>query len=118
MLRVLAPAKVNLHLSVGSVRPDGYHDLTSVFHTLELCDELTMEPAPHLAVHCEPDVGVDPERNLAYVAAVRMGESFDRTPAVRIALTKRIPHGAGLGGGSSDAAAVIEIGRASCRERV
>ncbi len=107
MLRVHSPAKINLHLSVGSLLPDGYHELTSVFHALELSDELTVQDAPVLTLSCDVDLGVAPHENLAYRAAQAMGVRFERDPAVRVEISKRIPHGAGLGGGSSDAAAVI-----------
>jgi len=107
VLRVSAPAKVNLHLSVGALRSDGYHDLEGVFHTLELADEVLIEPAESLVVECDLDVGAEPHQNLAYRAALAMAAAFDREPAVRVSIAKRIPHGAGLGGGSSDAAATV-----------
>ncbi len=107
MLRITAPAKVNLHLAIGARRADGYHELVGVFHALELADVVCMEPAGALALECNADVGAKPRHNLAYRAAEAMGAAFEREPAVRIVLEKRIPHGAGLGGGSSDAAAVI-----------
>lgn len=107
MLRVTAPAKLNLHLSIGSRRADGYHDLEGVFHALELADEISIEPADELSLECDIDLGVALTDNLAYRAALAMGEAFGRRPAVRIHLLKRIPHGAGMGGGSSDAAAVV-----------
>jgi len=107
VLRINAPAKVNLHLSIGPLRADGYHRLEGVFHTLELSDVVLIEPAESLAVSCDAELGVEPRHNLAHRAAVAMGEAFGAEPRFRIALTKRIPHGAGLGGGSSDAAAVI-----------
>ncbi len=107
MLISVAPAKVNLHLGVGGVRTDGYHDVTTVLHALELADMVEIEPAAELTLTCEPSVGVSPENNLAYRAAVALGEAVGRRPQVAIRLIKHIPHGAGLGGGSSDAAAVI-----------
>jgi len=107
LLRVTAPAKVNLHLAVGPVGSDGYHTLTGVFHALELADEISIRESSALSLHCETDLGVPATGNLAYRAAVALGEAVGRVPAVEIGLTKRIPHGAGLGGGSSDAAAVI-----------
>jgi 4-diphosphocytidyl-2-C-methyl-D-erythritol kinase len=107
VLRVIAPAKLNLHLGVGPRRADGYHDVTTVLHALELHDTLTISPADALSVACVPDVGVEPEANLVHRAAVALGVALDREPAFSIAVEKRIPHGAGLGGGSSDAAAAI-----------
>jgi len=107
VLKVFAPAKVNLHLAVGRLREDGYHELTGVFHALELADEVSLEPAESLELMCDADLGIEPEDNIALRAAVAMGREFGRAPLVRIGLMKRVPHGAGLGGGSSDAAAVI-----------
>lgn len=106
-LRVEAPAKVNLFLGVGALRHDGYHDVTTVVHAIDLCDELLIRPAPSLSLTCTPDLDLPAEKNLAYRAAVAMGRAFGRTPGIAIELRKRIPHGAGLGGGSSDAAGVI-----------
>lgn len=106
-VRVAAPAKVNLHLAVGSLRADGYHRLDSVFHSLELIDELTIADAPALSFRCTPDVGVPAEQNLAVRAARAFAHLLGREPGARVELQKSIPYGAGLGGGSSDAAATI-----------
>jgi 4-diphosphocytidyl-2-C-methyl-D-erythritol kinase len=102
-----APAKVNLHLSVLGRRPDGYHELVTLMQPLELCDRLTLERAePGLTFTCDrPDLeGPD---NLVMRAARAFFQAWGREPAVRLALTKRIPVAAGLGGGSSDAAAAL-----------
>jgi len=106
-IRMIAPAKINLYLAVGAKQPDGYHDVTTVLQALEFGDELTMRPSDRLSLVCDPDLGISAQDNLAFRAALAMGETFDRSPAVAIELSKRVPHGAGLGGGSSDAAAVI-----------
>jgi 4-diphosphocytidyl-2-C-methyl-D-erythritol kinase len=106
-VRVVAPAKVNLYLGVGEVLASGYHAVTSVLHTLELADTLTIVPAAKLSLCCATDVGVPPEENLVWRAAVAMGEALGREPHFEIEIAKQIPHGAGLGGGSSDAAAAI-----------
>lgn len=102
-----APAKVNLHLAVGGRRPDGYHEVTTVLQALELHDEVVIEAAASLEVACSPDLGIAAHTNLAAVAARALAEELGRAPEVRIGLLKRIPAGAGLGGGSSDAAAVL-----------
>lgn len=107
LLRVSAPAKVNLHLGVGPLGADGYHPVETVMHTLELADTVTIRPAVGLEFTCSPDLGLSHESNLAYRAARAMEERFGRTLAVSIAVEKRIPAGAGLGGASADAAAVI-----------
>jgi 4-diphosphocytidyl-2-C-methyl-D-erythritol kinase len=101
---VLAPAKLNLTLDVLGLRPDGFHDIRSILQTVSLFDEVYLTAAPRLDV--ESPI-VPPESDLVYRAAVRFGEEVGRTPAVRIAVVKKIPIGGGLGGGSSDAAAVL-----------
>jgi 4-diphosphocytidyl-2-C-methyl-D-erythritol kinase len=106
-LRMLSPAKVNLHLAVGRVRPDGFHDLETVFQSLELADRVTLEPSDGLALETDTDLQVPAEENLAVMAARVFAEQAGVGPDVRITLTKAIPAGAGLGGGSSNAAAVI-----------
>lgn len=107
MLSIAAPAKVNLFLGVGAVRDDGYHEVRTVLHVLEFGDTVHIEPAAALSLACDADLDIPPERNLAYRAAQEMSREFDRPADVAIRIEKRIPHGAGLGGGSSDAAAVI-----------
>lgn len=109
MLRACAPAKVNLFLGVGPARPDGYHSVTTVLHTLSLHDTLIAHPSDTLSVECVPDLRIPVEQNLVFRAAVAMGRAFGIEPAVRIELHKHVPHGAGLGGGSSDAAAVVAM---------
>jgi len=104
-----APAKINLHLGVGARRPDGYHYVVTVVTTLRLADEVTCAEAEMLHLECTPGVTERSEDNLAYRAAIEMGLAYGREPRVSIVIDKRIPHGAGLGGGSSDAAAVIRV---------
>lgn len=89
------------------MRPDGYHAVTTVLVALDFGDAVTVTPADELSLICEPDVGVPAEENLAWRAALAMGEAFERVPAFALRIEKRVPAGAGLGGGSSDAAAVI-----------
>ena len=108
---VRVPAKVNLCLSVGPLRPDGYHDLATVFHAVALFDEVTASPADVLTLTCEgegaADVPLD-ERNLAWRAAVLLAEHARRpSPAVRLHLAKGIPVAGGMAGGSADAAAAL-----------
>lgn len=104
-----AYAKLNLGLKVLGRRPDGYRDILSVFQTVDLCDRLAFEEisAGQTEVVCsDPALPVGPE-NLVHraVEALRGATGFDR--GVRVSLTKEIPVGAGLGGGSADAAAVL-----------
>ncbi len=102
MLTLLAPAKINLTLEVLARRDDGYHAIRSVMVPLELADELTIAPSPAFVFICDR-AELGDERNLAAAAFRCLG---DVAPA-RIELRKRIPVQAGLGGGSSDAAAVL-----------
>lgn len=100
-----APAKINLTLEVLARRPDGYHGIRSVMVPLALCDELTVEPSDTFAFECDR-ADLSGDDNLA-VAALRA--VFGALPPVRLRLHKRIPTQAGLGGGSSDAAAVLRM---------
>jgi 4-diphosphocytidyl-2-C-methyl-D-erythritol kinase len=106
-----APAKINLYLRVVGRRADGYHELDSVMFPLSLCDELSLELRPASAravtIRCDrPGIPSD-DRNLAARAARRFMEEFSGAYQIAIELRKQIPAGAGLGGGSSDAGAVI-----------
>lgn len=107
-LRVAAPAKVNLSLRVLGRREDGFHEIRTLFQALDLGDELRVSRGGR-GVSLEvrgPDLGPT-EKNLAYRAAELFLEAFGETQGVHIELTKWIPAGAGMGGGSSDAAAVL-----------
>ncbi len=99
---IACPAKINLTLEVLDRRPDGYHALRSVMVPLELADELHIEPSSAFAFACS-DPSLEGEENLA----VRAARALDPLPAVKLTLRKIIPMQAGLGGGSSDAAAVL-----------
>lgn len=107
---VRVPAKVNLRLGVGPLRPDGYHELLTVFHALELCDEVTVDDAERLRITVsgtgEEQLPLD-RRNLAWRAAEVLAEAVGREPAVSILLSKNIPVAGGLAGGSADAAGVL-----------
>lgn len=105
---VRAPAKVNLILRVRGRRPDGYHEIASLMQRIDLCDEVALSLAGgELTVSTDhPEVPDGPE-NLAHRAAEVLLRSRDLGVGVRIQITKRIPVGAGLGGGSSDAAATL-----------
>lgn len=107
---VAAPAKVNLLLRILDRRPDGYHDLWSLMQTVALEDEILVSLQPgsrDIRLSCDAaDLATD-RTNLVYRAAVAVLEGAGRTEGFDITLVKRIPRGAGLGGGSSDAAATI-----------
>lgn len=102
-MHVRSYAKINWALRVTGKRPDGFHDLETLFQTVSLYDELTFAPAAdRLTLSCDdPTIPTD-ESNLVARAARALG-----VPPVAIHLTKRIPAGGGLGGGSSNAAATL-----------
>jgi 4-diphosphocytidyl-2-C-methyl-D-erythritol kinase len=107
MITVQAPAKINLGLKIIGKRPDGFHDIETVFHRINLYDELTFELSDKISISC---VGADlptDDRNLCVRAAKMLGELCHTKQGVAITLKKNIPIGAGLGGGSSDAAATL-----------
>jgi 4-diphosphocytidyl-2-C-methyl-D-erythritol kinase len=109
-LTIAAPAKVNLVLRVLNKRPDGYHDLFMIMEKLSLADDIFLqeiESGIKLTIEGESDSGMQAEKNLAYRAAKAFREAAGENRGVSIRLTKRIPIAAGLGGGSSDAAAVL-----------
>lgn len=108
-IRLRAPAKINLALEVLRRRRDGYHDIATVMTTLSLHDRVTLRPAPALEVRLTGAYarGIDPADDLSGRAARALGEAAGRSPDVLIEVDKRIPSPAGLGGGSSDAAAVL-----------
>ncbi len=106
--RALAPAKINLRLQVLGRRTDGYHDLDTLFQAIDLADEVSVE-LRETGIELDvkgPDLGAAVD-NLAYRAAARLAESVGFDGGLAVKLVKRIPAGAGLGGGSSDAAAVL-----------
>ena len=105
-MRLIAPAKVNWTLEVLGRRDDGYHEVRTVMQTIDLCDELELGPAGALALSVEGS-HLPAEDDLALRAARLLAEAAGRRPEVAISLRKRIPSAAGLGGGSSDAAAVL-----------
>lgn len=104
-----APAKINLGLRIRGRRPDGYHLLESLFLPLDLADQVEVAEAPSFALEVEGDAfGVPPgEENLAARAVRAFCRSAGLPEAFRVRLRKCIPSGGGLGGGSSDAAAVL-----------
>ncbi|MHC1562380.1 4-(cytidine 5'-diphospho)-2-C-methyl-D-erythritol kinase [Actinomycetospora sp. C-140] len=114
---VRVPAKINLHLAVGDLRADGYHDLVTVFQALSIADEVSVSTAVPGAI--EPGVsvtavdGVDDSdvptdtTNLAWRAVEALARRADRAPEVRVALRKAIPVAGGMAGGSADAAGAL-----------
>ena len=111
-LRLVSAAKVNWTLEVIGRRDDGYHQIRTVLQTLDLHDEIVLSQAPALDLKLSARVGeladLPPERNLAFRAAIALRkEAGDERLGALIALEKVIPAAAGLGGGSSNAAAVL-----------
>ena len=105
-LTLNAYAKLNLTLEALGRREDGYHDIASIIQTVDLRDTLTLEPADEFSLECDaPEL--DSHENLALRAAILLKASVGCDKGARIAISKRIPVSAGLGGGSSDAAATL-----------
>jgi 4-diphosphocytidyl-2-C-methyl-D-erythritol kinase len=102
-------AKINLHLEIKGRRSDGYHDLETVFQTVDLSDRVTIEVTEGGGVDLSVSEGRAPsdETNLAHRAAVAFLRSWAPGSGVQLDLRKRIPIGGGLGGGSSNAATVL-----------
>ena len=117
----IAPAKLNLFLEVIAHRADGYHELATVFHEIDLADELTVEllpsgPTSDSATRRDDELVLlglridgDPRQNLVLKAARAFREHVASTPPVRITLDKRVPPGTGMGAGSADAAFVLSV---------
>ena len=102
-------AKINLGLEIVGKRPDGYHDIRTLFQTISLADELVFEPAPAGVLHLagdDPSVAWD-ETNLVHRAASLLREKTGTDQGARILVKKSVPAGRGLGGGSSNAAAAL-----------
>ena len=108
-VRVRVPAKINLHLAVGNRRPDGFHELVTVFHAVSLFDDVTISSADDLTVTTSGGNGEIPAdaANLAGRAAIRLAQRAGREPNVRIEIAKLIPVAGGMAGGSADAAATL-----------
>lgn len=120
MVKLVAPAKVNLYLNIGAKRDDGYHEVATVMHSLALHDVLHMDIEAksggglQVEVSCLAREGLEPltipsEDNLAHKAIVLLARKIGRAEneLVSVRIEKHIPHEAGLGGGSSDAAAAL-----------
>ena len=103
----MTPAKVNLTLEVLGTRGDGYHDLASVFATVDLRDRVRVAPWRALDVRIAPAVGAAPGDDLASRAVRALAEASGVPALAHVRVRKRIPVASGLGGGSSDAGAVL-----------
>jgi len=105
MLTLKAPAKINLFLKVFGLRSDGYHEIESLIQKITLYDKLSFSLSDDIVLTTDSDIPV--KKNLVYKAAVLLKETFKIDEGAEITLKKNIPVGAGLGGGSSDAAAAL-----------
>lgn len=104
-----APAKINIGLWVKNKRSDGYHEISTVMQTLSLADIITVKEIsePGIRIYCDnPDIPCD-QHNLVHRAAMVFLDYYEIEPAIAINIEKKIPVSAGLGGGSSDAAAIF-----------
>ena len=103
-------AKLNLYLEVVDRRKDAYHNIRTIFERIDLCDRVTLKPLPgskKIKITCDnPQVPLD-DSNLCYQSAKLLQDTFKIKTGVEIRIIKRIPVGAGLGGGSSNAASVL-----------
>ena len=108
-LKAEAFAKTNRSLLVRGERPDGYHEIETVFQSIDLTDELEVAPAPTIELECDDASLPAGPGNLVFRAAERLAAAYGVRAGARIRLKKRIPAGAGLGGGSSDAAIVLAL---------
>jgi 4-diphosphocytidyl-2-C-methyl-D-erythritol kinase len=107
-LIINSPAKINFGLFITEKRPDRYHNIETIFYPLELADEIIMRECDHILIETDsPSLNVNPEGNLIYKAVKLMEKLSGKNLKCRINLKKNIPLGAGLGGGSSNAASVL-----------
>ena len=105
-MQILAPAKINLSLRVLDRRPDGFHEIETLMAPISLFDEIAIAPNES-GIRFQCDDAALAKDNLVVRAAELFFEKLKTKPAVAITLKKKIPYGAGLGGGSSDAAATL-----------
>ena len=108
LVTITAPAKLNLGLEVVGRRPDGYYELVTIFQAVSIIDVLTLSPSPELTVD-SPRTRLEPESNLIISALSALRQAADTERGAHVALDKRIPVAAGLGGGSSDAATALRL---------
>lgn len=108
-MRLHCAAKINLSLDVTGKRPDGYHTLESIFQSVAVYDtiDLSAEEGAGITLRCDTEGVPCDETNLAWKAAKALLDASGKQTAVTITLTKCIPSGAGMGGGSADAAGVL-----------
>jgi 4-diphosphocytidyl-2-C-methyl-D-erythritol kinase len=108
-LTVRCYAKLNLYLDVVGKRPDGYHNIETIFQSVDLYDTITIESALNsvVSVRCDHSALADPKKNIVYRAVRLVQDTFSTDLGATITIEKRIPLGAGLAGGSTDAAGTL-----------
>src|SRR5207237_3558003 len=108
VMQVLAPAKINLSLRILGRRDDGFHEIETVIAPISICDELKIDKDKlGIEFRCDDPSVPQGGDNLVVRAANAFFASTKLKPAISIELRKKVPHGAGLGGGSSEAAATL-----------
>jgi len=109
--RIQAYGKINLSLDVRRKRPDGYHDVCMVMHTVKLCDEISLKREKTPGIHLSSNLDFLPrgEDNLMVKAAKLLADEFSIREGLSFHLEKRIPVSGGMAGGSTDAAAVLHL---------
>jgi 4-diphosphocytidyl-2-C-methyl-D-erythritol kinase len=110
VISAAAPAKLNLALVVGPLRPDGKHEVVSVMAPIELADEIELQPAAELTIEGFPD------DTLVRSALEALAAAAGVEPDWQVSIAKRIPVASGLGGGSSDAAAALKLANETLAE--
>jgi len=109
VLQLFAPAKINLGLQIIGKRNDGYHNIHSLFFPIKsIADILTIELAQSVTLICSQELDIPNENNIVWKAANLLKQRYNIDMGAKISLQKNIPHGAGLGGGSSDAATILK----------
>ncbi len=109
MISAIAPAKINLGLQILRRRSDGFHDLSTVFHPIDWADTLSASLAENLRLTCsDPTLPTDSD-NLVVRAGELLQISIEKNYGAHVHLEKVLPHGAGLGGGSSNAATTLRL---------
>lgn len=109
MIRVSSPAKLNLFLHIVGRRENGYHELQTIFQLIDLYDWLTFTPLEQFKIEIEGLSDVEQTQNLVYKAAQILKPFAKKTCGVHVKIEKNIPMGAGLGGGSSNAATTLIV---------
>lgn len=105
LLKLLSPAKINLGLWVVGKRPDGYHEIITLYREIPLYDEIVIKEGP---LRVETNIGIPEKENYVYRALVELQKILDREINFTIYIYKNIPVGSGLGGGSSNLAVVLK----------